>query len=107
MKRYLDLVPISAKIHGKQSRMSVFCIVLAVFLDIVPDHILQNAADPHAQHTNVWLRVHFRRNKGLDKSAFIKHFPGICLIRLFKPPDRARKFHFFTFIIIMRQIQHI
>ncbi|MFR6456091.1 MAG: FtsX-like permease family protein [Roseburia faecis] len=32
MKRYLDLVPISAKIHGKQSRMSVFCIVLAVFL---------------------------------------------------------------------------
>ena len=32
MKRYLDLVPISTKIHGKQSRMSVFCIVLAVFL---------------------------------------------------------------------------
>lgn len=32
MKRYLDLVPISAKIHKKQSRMSVFCIVLAVFL---------------------------------------------------------------------------
>lgn len=32
MKRYLDLVPISAKMHRKQSRMSVFCIVLAVFL---------------------------------------------------------------------------
>lgn len=32
MKRYLDLVPISAKIHKKQSRMSIFCIVLAVFL---------------------------------------------------------------------------
>lgn len=32
MKRYLDLVPISAKIHRKQSRMSIFCIVLAVFL---------------------------------------------------------------------------
>lgn len=32
MKRYLDLVPISAKVHRKQSRMSVFCIVLAVFL---------------------------------------------------------------------------
>lgn len=32
MKRYLDLVPISAKIHRKQSRMSVFCIILAVFL---------------------------------------------------------------------------
>lgn len=32
MKSYLDLVPISAKVHRKQSRMSIFCIVLAVFL---------------------------------------------------------------------------
>ena len=32
MKNYLDLVPISAKVHRKQNRMSVICIVLAVFL---------------------------------------------------------------------------
>lgn len=32
MKNYLDLVPISAKIHRKQSKMSIFCIVLSVFL---------------------------------------------------------------------------
>lgn len=32
MKSYLDLVPISAKVHGKQNRMSVFCIMSAVFL---------------------------------------------------------------------------
>lgn len=32
MKRYLDLVPISAKVHKKQNRMSIFCIALAVFL---------------------------------------------------------------------------
>ena len=32
MKGYLDLVPISAKVHRKQNRMSVFCIILAVFL---------------------------------------------------------------------------
>lgn len=32
MKHYLDLVPLSSKIHRKQSRMSIFCIVLAVFL---------------------------------------------------------------------------
>lgn len=32
MKSYLDLVPISAKVHRKQNRMSVFCIILAVFL---------------------------------------------------------------------------
>lgn len=32
MKHYLDLVPISARVHKKQNRMSVFCIALAVFL---------------------------------------------------------------------------
>ena len=32
MKSYLDLVPISAKVRRRQSRMSVACIVLAVFL---------------------------------------------------------------------------
>lgn len=32
MKSYLDLVPISAKIHKRQNRMSIFCIVLSVFL---------------------------------------------------------------------------
>lgn len=32
MKHYLDLIPISAGAHKKQSRMSVCCIVLAVFL---------------------------------------------------------------------------
>ena len=32
MRNYLDLVPISAKVHKKQNRMSVFCIVLAVLL---------------------------------------------------------------------------
>jgi putative ABC transport system permease protein len=32
MKSYLDLVPIAAKVHRRQNRMSVFCIILAVFL---------------------------------------------------------------------------
>lgn len=32
MKTYLDLVPLSARAHRKQNRMTVFCIVLAVFL---------------------------------------------------------------------------
>ena len=31
-ENYLDLVPISAKVHRKQNRMSIFCIILAVFL---------------------------------------------------------------------------
>lgn len=32
MKSYLELAPISAKIHRKQNRMSKFCIILAVFM---------------------------------------------------------------------------
>lgn len=32
MKSYLDLVPISARVHKRQNKMSIFCIVLAVFL---------------------------------------------------------------------------
>lgn len=32
MKNYLDLIPISYKIHKKQSRMTRICIILAVFL---------------------------------------------------------------------------
>lgn len=32
MKHYLELVPISAKVHRKQNKMSIFCIILAVFL---------------------------------------------------------------------------
>lgn len=32
MKSYLDLIPISSKVHKKQSRMTKICIILAVFL---------------------------------------------------------------------------
>lgn len=32
MKSYLDLIPILAKVHKKQNRMSKFCIILSVFL---------------------------------------------------------------------------
>lgn len=32
MKSYLDLIPISAKVHKKQNRMTLWCIILAVFL---------------------------------------------------------------------------
>lgn len=32
MKSYLDLVPISAKVRKRQNRMTILCIVIAVFL---------------------------------------------------------------------------
>ena len=32
MKSYLSLIPISAKVHRRQNRMTLLCIILAVFL---------------------------------------------------------------------------
>ncbi len=32
MRSYLDLIPISGKVHRRQNRMTVFCIILSVFL---------------------------------------------------------------------------
>ncbi len=32
MKNYLELVPISAKVHRRQNKISIFCIILGVFL---------------------------------------------------------------------------
>lgn len=32
MKRYLDLIPICAKVHKRQNRMTILCITIAVFL---------------------------------------------------------------------------
>ena len=32
MKSYLSLVPISAKVHKRQNRMTILCIVIAVLL---------------------------------------------------------------------------
>ena len=32
MRSYLSLIPISAKIHKRQNRMTLLCIIIAVFL---------------------------------------------------------------------------
>ena len=32
MKSYLNLIPISAKVHRRQNRMTLLCIVFAVFM---------------------------------------------------------------------------
>lgn len=32
MKSYLSLIPVYAKVHRRQNRMTIFCIVCAVFL---------------------------------------------------------------------------
>lgn len=45
MKSYLDLIPISSKVHRKQTRMTRICIILAVFLITV----IFGFADMHLQ----------------------------------------------------------
>ena len=81
MKRYLDLIPISAKIHRKQSRMSVFCIVLAVLLVttifgmadmFIRSQILQAQQDNGNFHIGV-------RDITDDEAALIAKRPGIKL----------------------------
>ena len=32
MKSYLSMIPISAKVHKRQNRMTIWCIVIAAFL---------------------------------------------------------------------------
>lgn len=58
MKHYLKLVPISAKIHRKQSKMTRICITLAVFLVAVmfglADMYLQGVTNHQMQEDGNW-----------------------------------------------------
>lgn len=58
MKHYLKLVPISAKIHHKQSKMTRICITLAVFLVAVmfglADMYLQGITQKEMQARGNW-----------------------------------------------------
>lgn len=58
MKNYLNLVPISAKIHRKQSKMTRICITLAVFLVAVmfglADMYLQGLTKKEMQENGNW-----------------------------------------------------
>ena len=58
MKHYLDLIPISAKIHRKQTRMTRLCIVISVFLIAaifgMADIFLQSQKDQAIQSDGAW-----------------------------------------------------
>lgn len=63
MKHYLNLVPISSKIHHKQSKMTRICITLAVFLVAVmfglADMYLQGVIQKQMQESGNW---HYQLN---------------------------------------------
>ena len=58
MKHYLDLIPISAKIHRKQTRMTRLCIVISVFLIAaifgMADMFLQSQMKQAIQTDGAW-----------------------------------------------------
>lgn len=73
MKHYLNLVPISAKIHCRQSKMTRICITLAVFLVAVmfglADMYLQGVIQKQMQDSGNW---HYQFNSiDAQTAAFI------------------------------------
>ena len=58
MEHYLKLIPISAKIHRKQSKMTRICIILAVFLVAVmfglADMYLQGVTRQQLEEKGNW-----------------------------------------------------
>lgn len=58
MKSYLDLIPISAKVHRKQTRMTRLCIVISVFLISaifgMADMFLHSQRDQAIQSDGAW-----------------------------------------------------
>ena len=58
MKRYLDLVPLSARVHKRQNQMTILCIVIAVFLVTaifsVADRMLHTQLDRTTRKNGSW-----------------------------------------------------
>lgn len=79
MRHYLDLVPISAKVHRKQSKMTRICIILAVFLVAVmfglADMYLQGAIQKQMQMSGNW---HYQFSSlDTDKATLISVRPEV------------------------------
>ena len=82
MKHFLDLIPISAKVHRKQNRMSILCIILSVFLVttifgmadmFIRSQILQAQRDDGSWHIGL-------RNISAENAALMTARPDIAVI---------------------------
>ncbi len=67
MKSYLDLIPVSAKVHRKQTRMTRLCIIISVFLISaifgMADMFLRSQKEQAIQSDGAWHAMF----KGLDE----------------------------------------
>ena len=82
MKHFLDLIPISAKVHRKQNRMSILCIILSVFLVttifgmadmFIRSQVLQAQRDDGSWHIGL-------RNISAENAALMAARPDIAVI---------------------------
>ena len=82
MKHFLDLILISAKVHRKQNRMSILCIILSVFLVttifgmadmFIRSQILQTQRDDGSWHIGL-------RNISAEHAALMAARPDIGVI---------------------------
>ena len=82
MKSYLSLVPISAKVHRRQSRMTRVCIILAVFLvtsifSMTDMMIRAEQAELIKKHGNYHIRIMQARNGQADQ---IRKRPDVAVL---------------------------
>ena len=82
MKSYLSMIPISAKVHKRQNRMTIWCIVIAVFLVTAVFSMTEMAV---RQETNRLIAKH-----GIEEvtsfftsEAFLSLLPIAALLFLF------------------------
>lgn len=82
MRSYLSMIPISAKVHKRQNRMTIWCIVIAVFLVTAVFSMTEMAA---RQETNRLVAKHgVEEVTGLFTSeAFLSLLPIAALLFLF------------------------
>ena len=87
MKSYLSLVPISAKVHKRQSRMTRICIILAVFLvtsifSMVEMWTKAETTAMRHNHGDWHIALQNIQDKILQKRNLIFRFANIFIIHL-------------------------
>lgn len=82
MKSYLSMIPISAKVHKRQNRMTIWCIVIAVFLVTAVFSMTEMAA---RQETNRLIAKHGMEEVAslFTSEAFLSLLPIAALLFLF------------------------
>ena len=74
MKSYLSLIPISARVHRRQNRMTLLCIIISVFLvtaifSVADMFVRTNSESLQEKHGNWHIRVNGISQETAEKIA--------------------------------------